>query len=79
MFLKHKDSGKLVEVLSLRDLFNPLHSALVGRYHAGEELQDPEQFEKSVLVFCSGENLPKCWTDVHYRDDEAHHHYRLHP
>jgi len=79
MFLKHKDSGKLVEVLSLRDLFNPLHPTLVGRYHAGEELQDPEQFDKSLLVFCSGESLPKCWTDVHYRDDEAHHHYRLHP
>ena len=79
MFLKHKDSGKLVEVLSLRDLFNPLHASLSGRYHAGEEVQDPEQFEKSALVFCSGEGLPKCWTDVHYRDDEAHHRYKLHP
>ena len=59
MFLKHRDSGKLVEVLSLRDLFNPLHTALVGRYHAGEELQDPEQFEKSVLIFCSGETRAK--------------------
>jgi hypothetical protein len=79
MFLKRKDSGKLVEVLALRDLFNPLHDAIVGRYHAGEELQDPEQFAKADLVFCSGEPLPKCWTDVHYRDDEAHHHYKLSP
>jgi len=79
MFLKHKASGKLVEVLSLRDLFNPLHASLVGRYHAGEELQDPESFEKANLVFCSGEDLPKCWTDVHYRDDEVHRHYSLHP
>jgi hypothetical protein len=79
MFLKHKASGKLVEVLSLRDLFNPLHASLVGRYHAGEELQDPESFEKANLVFCSGEDLPKCWTDVHYRDDEVHRHYGLHP
>lgn len=79
MFVKHKDSGKLVEVLGLRDLINPMHPALVGRYHAGEELQDPESFEKADLVFCSGEALPKCWTDVHYRDDEAHHHYKLHP
>ena len=79
MFLKHKISGKLVEVLSLRDLFNPLHATLVGRYHAGEELQDPESFEKMTLVFCSGEDLPKCWTDVHYRDDEVHRYYGPHP
>lgn len=79
MFVRKRDNGKLVEVLSLRDLFNPMHGSVVGRYHAGEEMQDPEQFEKADLVFCSGENLPRCWTDVHYRDDEAHHHYRLHP
>jgi hypothetical protein len=77
MFLKHKDSGKLVELLGLIDLFNPMHKVVVGRYHAGEELQDPEQFRKEELIFCSGEPLPKCWTDVHYRDDEAHHHYRV--
>ena len=77
MFLKRKDSGKLVEVLSLRDLINPLHGVIVGRYHAGEELQDPEQFNKEDLLFPSGEVLPKCWTDVHYRDEEAHHHYKL--
>ena len=79
MFLKHKDTGKLVEVLGLRDLFNPMHDVLIGRYHAGEELQDPEQFRKGNLVFCSGEALPKCWTDVHYRDDEAHRYYKLAP
>ena len=78
MFLKRKDSGKLVEVLSLKDLFNPLHATLVGRYHAGEELQDPEKFEKDTLIFPSGEALPRCWTDVHYRDEEVHHHYNTH-
>jgi hypothetical protein len=71
MFLKHSSTGKLVEVLSIRDLFNPMHPNLVGRYHAGEELQDPEAFAKADLVFCSNEPLPRCWTDVHYRDDEA--------
>jgi len=79
MFLKHKASGKLVEVLGMLDLFNPLHEVIVGRYHAGEELQDPEQFQKSDLVFCSNEPLPRCWTDAHYRDEEAFHYYRLHP
>jgi hypothetical protein len=79
MFLKQRANDKLVEVLSMRDLFNPIHGSLVGRLQAGEEAQDPEKFDKTDLVFCSGEDLPKCWTDVHYRDAEAHHHYRLHP
>ena len=70
MFLKHKGDGELVEVLSLNDLFNPNHGELVGRYNAGEELQDPEKFAKADLEFLSGEALPRCWTDVHYRDDE---------
>jgi len=71
MFLKHRSTGKLVEVLSIRDLFNPMHPNLVGRYHAGEELQDPETFVKAELTFCSDEALPRCWTDVHYRDQEV--------
>ena len=67
MYLKHADSGKLVEVLSLMDLFNPNHAKLVGRYHAGEELQDPEKFTKTHLVFPSGEQLPRCWVDAGYK------------
>ena len=75
MFLKQRDTGKLVEVLGQSDLFNPMHEEIVGRFHAGEEVQDPERFRKAELVFCSGESMPKCWTDVHYRDAEARHHY----
>jgi hypothetical protein len=67
MFLKHADNGRLVEVLGLADLFNPNHAGLVGRYHAGEELQDPEKFAKRDLQFPSGETLPRCWLDSHYR------------
>ena len=70
MFLSQKSTGKMVEVLSLNDLFNPLHQDLVGRYNVGEELQDPEKFGKKDLRFLSGEELPRCWTDVHYRDGE---------
>jgi len=70
MFLKESATGKLVEVLSLNDLFNPIHDNLVGRYNAGEELQDAEKFTKSGLIFLSGEPLPRCWTDIHYRDAE---------
>ena len=58
------------EHLNLNDLFNPNHTELVGRYNIGEELQDPEKFSKGDLEFLSGEPLPRCWIDVHYRDSE---------
>ncbi len=70
MFLKQKSSGHLVEILDLTDLFNPTHAEVLGRYHYGEEAQDAENFPKNDLVFLSGEKLPACWTDPHYRDEE---------
>lgn len=70
MFLKEKNTGHLVEVLSLKDLFDPYNDKLVGRYHYGEEVQDPDKFAKRDLLFLSGEALPVCWTDPHYRDAE---------
>ncbi len=68
MFLMQKSTEKLVEVLSLTDLFNPNHDNVVGRFHAGEEMQDPEKFPKGELQFPSGEELPRCWLDAHYRE-----------
>ncbi len=70
MFLKEKDSGELVEVLSIRDLIDPFHETLVGRYNAGEDLPDPQNFPKAGLVFPSGEPLPRCWNDPDYRAAE---------
>jgi hypothetical protein len=71
MFLKDKNSEDLVEVLSLTDLFDPFCKQLVGRYQHGEERQDPEKFTKTALSFPSGEGLPKCWLDAHYRESET--------
>ncbi len=71
MFLKQKESGHLVEVLSLTDLFDPYKPGLVGRFNIGEEMPEPMTFQKSELIFPSGEALPRCWVDVHYRDDEV--------
>lgn len=68
MFLMQKNTEKLVEVLSLTDLFNPNHDKVVGRFHAGEEMQDPETFPKNDMQFPSGEALPRCWLDSHYRE-----------
>jgi hypothetical protein len=67
MYLKHTGSGDLVEVLDVRALINPKQPRIAGRYHAGEELQDPAMFEKSELIFPSGEALPRCWVDANYR------------
>ncbi len=69
MFLKDRISGDLVEVLSLRDLFDPFQVEVVGRYQQGEEVQDPEKLKKAELIFPSGEALPQSWIDPHYRDD----------
>jgi hypothetical protein len=73
MYLKRKTDGHLIEVLGLVDLSNPNHPHVVGRLHYGEEIQDAENFAKGDLVFPSGETLPRCWVDVHYRDKELRH------
>ena len=70
MFLKEKNTHHLVEVLSLRNLMVPFQTRISGSYHYGEEAQEPEEIDKTSLVFPSGEPLPKCWLDPHYRDHE---------
>ncbi len=68
MFLKHRsDDDSLVEVLNLEQLWDPFSATVEGRYHAGEELQDPQSFTKGELVFPSGETLPRCWVDPAYQ------------
>jgi len=68
MYLKHKESDSMVEVLDLAALSNPFCGALSGRLHVGEELQEPADFAKGDLVFPSGETLPRCWWDPHYKN-----------
>jgi hypothetical protein len=68
MYLKHKSTGDLVEVIDVAMLFDPCTLTLAGRLHAGEEMQDSATFNKSDLVFPSGEKLPRCWLDAHYRE-----------
>lgn len=67
MLLEHRPSGALVEVLTLEDLYNPCRSQITGQSQSGEEMQDPDTFHKSELIFPSGEPLPRCWCDAHYR------------
>ena len=46
--------------------------ALVSGYPGVESVTTKvgEKFNKADLVFLSGEELPRCWTDPHYRDSE---------
>ncbi|PSN10236.1 acetyltransferase [filamentous cyanobacterium CCP5] len=67
MFLKHGPSQNLVEVLALQELWDPNITTVEGRFHAGEELQDPEEFSKAHLRFPSGEALPVCWLNPNYQ------------
>lgn len=67
MYLRHKRSGDLVEVLDSSALADPCSAELKGRFHAGEELQDIASFSKGDLEFPSGEALPRCWVDPGYR------------
>ncbi len=69
MFLKDKTNGDLVEILTLKELFDPCQTEVMGRFQQGEEVQDPEKLKKAELFFPSGEALPKCWIDPHYRND----------
>jgi hypothetical protein len=70
MLLRQQSSGHMVEVLNQVDLINLNCDEVIGRYQEGEEQQDPVSFKKSDLIFLSGEALPHCWTDPHYRDNE---------
>jgi hypothetical protein len=70
MFLLHKPTDVLVEVLSLDSLFDPCHSEIIGQSHRGQELQDPSSFMKAELAFPSGEVLPLCWLNPRYRERE---------
>jgi len=60
----------MIEVENFIDLINLNIEEVIGRYQEGEEVQDPNKINKQDLVFLSGEDLPRCWSDPHYRDEE---------
>ncbi len=69
MFLKRKDNDDMIEIVDLENLADPAMPSVRGRQHAGEEMQDEESFDKGDLEFPSGEPLPRCWIDLHWRED----------
>ena len=71
MFVQHKRSGDLIEILDLENLYDPCQSEIMGRFHCGEEMQEPEKFTKLEVIFPSGESLPLCWLEPDYRTKAA--------
>jgi len=73
MFLKikHDDDSSLVEILDLKQLVDPFRQDVIGRIHAGEELQDPQLHCKADMMFPSGEALPRCWQDASYQSQTS--------
>lgn len=67
MFLKDSETGDLVEVVDMKEAVDPTVEQVTVRYQAGEEVGDPVRVSKAKLAFPSGEKLPKCWLDAHYR------------
>jgi len=49
------------------DLIDPCKETVPGRFHAGEEMGEPQTFSKADLLFPSGEELPRCWMDPDYK------------
>lgn len=70
MLLRDSHSGDLVEVIDMQALTNPFRQEITIQYQHGQDLCDPEQLDKATLTFPSGEPLPRCWYDSHYRDSE---------
>lgn len=68
MFVRDKKTSDLVEVLDISALIDPCVDGFNGRFHAGEEMQDPRDFAKADMEFPSGEALPRCWVDANYRN-----------
>ena len=67
MFLKDLATNGLIEVLDMKEVFDPFSATVHGRSQMGEDTMDEGVFEKAQLVFPSGEPLPRCWCDSHYR------------
>jgi hypothetical protein len=71
MLLKSKQGDILIEIEEIKMLINPIEDKVSGRSQSGEEEQDPEDYAKASLIFPSGEDLPRCWVDVDYRNTQV--------
>ncbi|MCF2146931.1 acetyltransferase [Desmonostoc muscorum LEGE 12446] len=71
MLLQLKGTSDLVKILEIEELLDPNSDVVHGQDQEGQEEQEPDTFKKENLVFPSGEDLPRCWLDAHYRTANA--------
>lgn len=67
MLVKFSEDESLVEVTDVETLFDPFKDSIQGQIQAGQGEQPPQSFDKTKLIFPSGEPLPQCWLDPDYR------------
>jgi len=67
MLVRNVNNGDLAQVENLEQLTDPNEKTVMIHYFAGEEIGDSTSANKTDFVFPSGEALPKCWLDPHYR------------
>ena len=68
MFLQIKDSRDLVKIVDIQELLEPTIKTVHAQEQEGQEEQETDIYQKVELVFPSGEKLPRCWLDAHYRE-----------
>ena len=68
MFLQIKDSRDLVKIVDIQELLDPTIKTVHAQEQEGQEEQETDNYQKVELVFPSGEKLPRCWLDAHYRE-----------
>ncbi|WP_071191390.1 acetyltransferase [Trichormus sp. NMC-1] len=71
MFLQLKDSHNLVKIVDIQELLDPSSEIVHAKDQEGQEEQETDIYQKEELVFPSGEKLPRCWLDAHYRESVA--------
>ena len=71
MFLQIKDSRDLVKIVDVQELFDPNIETVHAQDQQGQEEQETDIYKKEELVFPSGEKLPLCWLNAHYRESVA--------
>lgn len=67
MLVKNREDNTLIQVMNAEELIDPFQKSIQGRQKAGEEVQPTQSFEKTGLIFPSGEALPQCWMDPNYQ------------
>jgi hypothetical protein len=57
-----------VKIVDIQELLDPTIKTVHAQEQEGQEEQETDIYQKVELVFPSGEKLPRCWLDAHYRE-----------